>query len=50
VAKNYLGDAALLEIEVNGVSVVVKLPGDEDLQVGQHALLILPSNRWQVYT
>ena len=49
VSKNYLGDAALLEIEVNGVSVVVKLPGDEDLQVGQHALLVLPSNRWQVY-
>jgi iron(III) transport system ATP-binding protein len=49
VAKNYLGDAALLEVEVNGIALMVKLPGDADYRVGQQALIVLPPERWQVY-
>ena len=33
-SKNYLGDAALLEVEVNGVTLIAKLAGDYDLAVG----------------
>ncbi|MGH7829262.1 MAG: ABC transporter ATP-binding protein [Candidatus Binatia bacterium] len=49
VTKNYLGDAALLEVDVNGTPLMVKLPGDSDFQVGQQALVILPPDRWHVY-
>ncbi len=49
ITKNYLGDAALLEVEVNGTALMVKLPGDVDFQVGQQALIVLPPDRWQVY-
>jgi len=49
ITKNYLGDAALLEVEVNGTALMVKLPGDVDFQVGQQALIVLPPERWQVY-
>jgi iron(III) transport system ATP-binding protein len=48
-SKNYLGDAALIEIEVNGVNLLVKLAGDTELSIGQHALVDLPSHRWHVY-
>lgn len=49
ITKNYLGDAALLEVEINGTALMVKLPGDVDFQVGQQALIVLPPDRWQVY-
>ena len=49
ITKNYLGDAALLEVEVNGTALMVKLAGDVDFQVGQQALIVLPPERWQVY-
>jgi ABC-type Fe3+/spermidine/putrescine transport system ATPase subunit len=48
-SKNYLGDAALLEVEVNGVSLLAKLAGDSDLVIGQPATVELPSHRWQVF-
>jgi len=48
-SKNYLGDAALLEVEVNGISLLAKLAGDSDLVIGQHASVELPSHRWQVF-
>lgn len=49
VAKNYLGDAALLEVEINGIALMVKLTGEVDYQVGEQALVILPSDRWHVF-
>lgn len=49
VTKNYLGDTSLLEVDINGVALMVKLPGDSDFQVGQQALIVLPPDRWQVY-
>ena len=48
-SKNYLGDAALLEVEVNGVTLLAKLPGDTDIAVGQKASVILPPERWRVF-
>jgi iron(III) transport system ATP-binding protein len=48
-SKNYLGDTALLEVEVNGVSLMVKLPGDSGFTVGERAAVVLPPDRWQVY-
>jgi iron(III) transport system ATP-binding protein len=48
-SKNYLGDAALLEVEVNGVSLLAKLAGDSDLVIGQQAAIELPSHRWRVF-
>jgi iron(III) transport system ATP-binding protein len=49
ITKNYLGDAALLEVEINGTLLMVKLSGDSDFQVGQQALVVLPPDRWHVY-
>ena len=48
-SKNYLGDAALLEVEVNGVTLLAKLPGDTDIAVGQKAFVTLPPERWRVF-
>ena len=48
-SKNYLGDAALLEVEVNGVTLLAKLAGDTELNVGQQAIVELPAQRWQVF-
>jgi iron(III) transport system ATP-binding protein len=48
-SKNYLGDAALLEVEVNGVTLLAKLAGDTDLAVGQNAAIELPARRWHVF-
>jgi iron(III) transport system ATP-binding protein len=49
ISKNYLGDAALLEVEVNGVTVLVKLAGDCALAVGEQAAVELPAHRWHVF-
>jgi ABC-type sugar transport system ATPase subunit len=48
-SKNYLGDSALLEIEVNGATVLVKLAGDCALGVGEETTLELPAHRWHVF-
>jgi ABC-type sugar transport system ATPase subunit len=49
ITKNYLGDSALLELEVNGVTFLVKLPGDSEFSVGQKAAVNLPLDRWLVF-
>lgn len=49
INKNYLGDAALLEVEVNGIVLRVKFTGDSELGVGQKALVSFPADRWIVY-
>ncbi|HXV48032.1 MAG TPA: ABC transporter ATP-binding protein [Candidatus Binatia bacterium] len=48
-SKNYLGDAALLEVEINGVTLLAKLAGDTALKVGENAAVGLPSHRWHVF-
>jgi iron(III) transport system ATP-binding protein len=48
-SKNYLGDAALLEVEINGVTLLAKLAGDTALKVGENAAVELPSHRWHVF-
>jgi ABC-type sugar transport system ATPase subunit len=47
--KNYLGDAALLEVEINGVTFLAKLAGDSELAVGQQAAVELPAHRWHIF-
>ncbi len=49
-SKNYLGDAALLEVQVNGVMLLSKLPGDSEFAVGQKIAVILPPDRWRVFS
>ncbi|MBI2999001.1 MAG: ABC transporter ATP-binding protein [Deltaproteobacteria bacterium] len=48
--KNYLGDAALLEVEACGVSLRVKLSGDAGFAVGEKVVLVLPQDRWRVFS
>jgi ABC-type sugar transport system ATPase subunit len=48
-SRNYLGDAALLEVEVNGVTLLAKLAGDTALTVGENAAIELPAHRWHVF-
>ena len=48
--KNYLGDAALLEVEACGVSLRVKLSGDAGFTVGEKVVLVLPQDRWRVFS
>ena len=48
-SRNYLGDAALLEVEVNGVTLLAKLAGDTQLNVGENAAVELPAQRWHVF-
>jgi iron(III) transport system ATP-binding protein len=48
-SRNYLGDSALLEVEVNGVTLLAKLAGDTALNVGQSAAVELPAHRWHVF-
>jgi iron(III) transport system ATP-binding protein len=49
MSKNYLGDSALLELEVSGVTLLAKLAGDTDLAVGQEAAVDLPAHRWHLF-
>jgi iron(III) transport system ATP-binding protein len=48
-SRNYLGDEALAEVEINGVTLLAKLAGDTDLIVGQNASVELPAHRWHVF-
>lgn len=48
-SKNYLGDAALLEVESHGITLLAKLAGDSELVVGQEAAIELPAHRWRVF-
>jgi len=49
VSKTYLGDAVLFEVEVSGVTLVVRLPGESGLTVGQRATIHLPEDHWHIY-
>jgi iron(III) transport system ATP-binding protein len=48
-SRSYLGDSALLEVDVNGVTLIAKLAGDCDLTVGAQAAVELPAHRWRVF-
>ena len=49
ISKTYLGDAVLFEVEVSGVTLVVRLPGESGFTVGQRATVILPADHWHIY-
>jgi iron(III) transport system ATP-binding protein len=48
-SKNYLGDSALLEVEINGAPLLAKLDGDTKLSMGDPAAVELPAHRWHVF-
>ena len=48
-SKNYLGDSALLEVEVNGTTLLAKLDGDTELSMGDSAAVEFPAHRWHVF-
>jgi len=48
-SRNYLGDAALLEVEVEGISLIAKLAGDSELLLGSSAAVEIPAHRWHVF-
>ncbi len=48
-SKNYLGDAALIEIDVNGVTLVAKLAGDVPFSSGDRTTVELVPDRWHVF-
>jgi iron(III) transport system ATP-binding protein len=48
-SKNYLGDSALLEVEVNGTTLLAKLDGDTELSMGDPAAVEFPPHRWHVF-
>ena len=47
--KTYLGDAVLFEVELSGVTLVVRLPGESSFTVGQRAKVVLPADHWHIY-
>ncbi len=48
-SKHYLGDAALIEIEVNGITLVAKLAGDVPFASGDRTTVELVADRWHVF-
>ena len=48
-SKNYLGDSALLEVEVNGTTLLAKLDGDTELSMDDPAAVEFPAHRWHVF-
>ena len=48
-SKNYLGDSALLEVEINGTTLLAKLDGDTELAMGDSAAVELPAHRWHIF-
>jgi iron(III) transport system ATP-binding protein len=50
LSKTYLGDAVLFELELPDVTLQVRLTDDPGFTVGQRATMIVPADRWHVYT
>jgi len=48
--KSYLGDAILFEVEVSGITLMVRLPGESDFATGEKATIVLPEDNWHVYS
>jgi iron(III) transport system ATP-binding protein len=49
VGINYVGDATLFEVEVEGSALRIKQPGAPVFTVGDPATILLPPNGWLVY-
>jgi iron(III) transport system ATP-binding protein len=49
ISKTFLGDAALFEVELPGVTLQIKVTGDPHFTVGQRASIILPADKWHIY-
>ncbi len=49
VIKTYLGDAVLYEVDVSGVTLIARLPGESHFNVGQRVTVVLPSDHWHIF-
>jgi ABC-type Fe3+/spermidine/putrescine transport system ATPase subunit len=49
IIENYLGDATLLEVEVRGLILRIKLPRTSDFHAGVEGRIVLPREGWRVY-
>ena len=49
LTKTYLGDAILFEVDVAGVTLMIRLPGESDFTTGQRATVVLPVDHWHIY-
>jgi ABC-type sugar transport system ATPase subunit len=50
LTKTYLGDAILFEVDVSGITLIARLPGEADFTVGQKVSFDLPADHWHIYT
>lgn len=50
VSKTYLGDAVLFEVDVSGVTLMIRAEGDSTYAAGERATVILPDNNWHIYS
>jgi hypothetical protein len=48
-SKNYLGDSALVEIDIDGMILTAKLAGDAAVPVGARTGIELPVHRWHLF-
>ncbi|MBI4523220.1 MAG: ABC transporter ATP-binding protein [Deltaproteobacteria bacterium] len=48
-SKNYLGDTALLEVEIDSVTLLAKLAGDTAFSVGEQVTVQTSADRWRVF-
>ena len=49
LTKTYLGDAILYEVDVSGLTVMARLPGEASFTVGQKVTFDLPDDHWHIY-
>ncbi len=49
LSRLYLGDVAILEIELRGLRLKAKLPGDAEVALGERAAVRFQKDRWHVY-
>jgi len=49
LSRLYLGDVAILEVELRGVRLKAKLPGDAEVALGERAAVRFQNDRWHVY-
>lgn len=49
VSRNFIGNAAQMEVDANGVTIMAILPGDSGFALGQQVAVIFPEDRFRVY-
>ena len=50
VSKTYLGDAVIFEVDVSGVTLMIRAEGDSTFAAGERATVVLPDDNWHIYS